>query len=224
MLRQLHLCNLGLEDDSTSLDSDTVFSCMVHLDFPWHVVYQVVVIIKPLQRWLRHNQSLTFYSWGADVTVKFPKQLSLFFSLIFWLYLLCPSVPWVIWASPHTGVRVESCLNATSEPSIRTQNRKVLCNIWAFRWWCADVSPFRGKEDRNRTHRHHLCCNMHKVCLLYAYHSQLISANGADLILYSVSDKSEMWDDGADDGVSDWIYVSVWVSKRKRKKQKNEKK
>lgn len=124
-------------------------------------IFSFFCIISPPQRLLHNNQRLTFYSWSA--TVKLSK-------LIFWLYLLCPSAPWVIWASPRTGVREIS--NATSKPSIRAQNRKVLCNIRAFRWWCADVSPFWGKRTESgqtHTHIHTVCiatCTNHVFCPL----------------------------------------------------------
>lgn len=194
MLRQLHLCNLGLEEDSTSLDSDTVFSCMVHLDFSWHVVYQVVVIIKPLQRWLRHNQSLTFYSWGTDVTVTFPKQLSLsllplsFSGFISSVHLCLESSEphltqvwegsqvWMLPASPRLELKTGKCC-----ATFGLSGGDVLM--------CHHSGERGQKQD---THTHHLCCNMHKLCFLYAYHSQIISANGADWILYSVFDKTNV--------------------------------
>lgn len=53
----------------------------------------------------------------------------------------------------HRCERAESSFNATNKPSISAQHRKVLCNIWAFRWWCADVSSFRGKRtESGHTH------------------------------------------------------------------------
>lgn len=164
-------------------------------------IFSFFCIISPPQRLLHNNQRLTFYSWSA--TVKLSK-------LIFWLYLLCPSAPWVIWASPRTGVREIS--NATSKPSIRAQNRKVLCNIRAFRWWCADVSPFWGKRTESG-HTHTLFALQHAQTMFsvrlpqMSYFCQQCRLN----LVFSFGVRANMrrWHDCVI--ICFWVYVSVYV-------------
>lgn len=115
-------------------------------------------IIKPLQSWLRNNQRFTFHSWDichqhwAYVTFKFPKHLSLM--LIFCLYLLSPSAPWVIWASPRTGVRVESSFNAIPTSPRLELNTGKCCETVGLSG--GDVSPFR--QNRTETGHEHTVC------------------------------------------------------------------
>lgn len=79
-------------------------------------------------------------------------------------------------------------LTLPASTAIRTQHRKMLCNIQAFKCWCADVSSLRGKRTKTgHTHTHTRMYIMffalqHSLTFLCACQSLLISANGAEWI------------------------------------------
>lgn len=86
-------------------------------------------------------------------------------------------------------------------PLIRAQHRKVLCNIWAFRWWCAVVSP--GQESghthtRVLQHAENIFCRLPTdIWFLPAVQIEMLFKRQHEMAAVS--------------SAADWRYVSVCV-------------
>lgn len=156
-----------------------------------HPVYHVIFIIKPLQRWLCNNQKIDILQLGRPYN-RYISKPSLF-------YVVCVCVCFYSFiCSVHQ--LLESLQLHIAQVRKLSKLLKLLASsqleLSAGKYWVTfglsggNVLMCNHSKERGQkqdTHTHSLCIATCANCFPCACHSQLISVNGADWILGSVS-------------------------------------